>query len=104
LVNPEWVHIGFEVALVLTSLALSIYSFRLFNKFKGGLFGPSFRIFGFAALLFAIAYAFDASLDWIGLSTSESELLYYIFNLSFVVVLTYGVHKLYKAWTKLGIR
>jgi hypothetical protein len=77
----------------------------LFNKFfKGGIFGPSLRIFGFAALLFAAAYAIDVALDWIGLSTTESELLCYILNLSFVVVLSYGVHKLYKAWTKLGMR
>jgi hypothetical protein len=103
--SHDWVHIGFEVALILASLVLSIYSFRLFNRFfKGGLFGSSFRIFGFAALLFAITYAFDVVLDWMELSTTESELLYYILNLSFVVILTYGVHTLYKAWVKLGLR
>jgi hypothetical protein len=101
----DWVHIGFEVALISASLALSIYSFRLFNRFfKGGLLGPSFRIFGFAALLFALTYTVDVVLDWIGLSTTESELLYYILNLSFVVILTYGVYTLYKAWAKLGMR
>lgn len=98
----DWVHIGFEVALVLTSLALATYSFRLFNKFfKGGIFDRPFRIFGFAALLYATTFALDVVLDVMELSTTESELLYYILNLSFVVILTYGVHTLYKGWAKL---
>jgi len=98
-------HIGFETALVLASLALSAYSFRLFNKFfKGGFFGSSFKIFGVAALLFAIAYAFDVVLDWMGLSTTELEILYYVLNIFFVAFLTYGIHTLYRAWAKLGIR
>lgn len=100
----DWVHLGFEVVLVLASLVLAFYSFRLFNKFfRGGIFGDAFRVFGFAALLFAGAYALDVVLDWTGFSTSESELLYYLLNISFVVALSYGIHKLYKAWTKLGM-
>lgn len=101
----DWVHIGFEIALVSASLALSIYSLRMFNKFfKGGIFGRPFRIFGLAALLYAITFAIDVVLDWMELSTTESEILYYVLNLSFVVFLTYGVHTLYKAWAKLEMR
>jgi hypothetical protein len=99
----DWVHIGFEIALILSSLILSIYSFRLFNKFfKGGIFGPSFRIFGSAALLLAVAYAFDMVLDLTKIKSPEIELPHYILNLLFVVILSYGIHKLHKAWTKLG--
>lgn len=99
----EWLHIGFEAALIWSSLALSFYSFRLQEKFfKGGLFDLSFRIFGFASLLFAAAYTFDLILDLTGLSTAEYELAYYVLNLSFVVILSYGIHTLYRAWTKLG--
>jgi len=101
----DWVHIGFEVALVVASLALAIYSFKLFDKFfKGGIFGSAFKIFGFAALLFALAYALDAIADSMALKSTESEILYYVLNLSFVVALSYGIHRLYKAWAKLGMR
>jgi len=101
----DWVHIGFEIALVLSSLALSFYSFRLFNKvFKGGIFGPSFRIFGFAALLLAAVYAFDMVLDLTAIKSPEFELPHYVLSLFFVVALSYGIYSLYKAWKKLGMR
>lgn len=93
---------GFEIALVLSSLTLSLYSFRLFGTFfKGGIFGASFLIFGIASLLFSTAYAFDLVLDLSEIKSAEFYLPHYIMELLFMVVFSYGVRSLYKAWTKL---
>jgi hypothetical protein len=96
------VHIGFEAALALASLVLSVYSFRLYSRFfKGGVFGPSFRIFGFSAFLFAVAYVLDVILDLTEIKSAELKLSHFILNLSFLIALSYGIHSLYKAWAKL---
>jgi ABC-type glucose/galactose transport system permease subunit len=98
----NWVHIGFEVALALVSVVLAIYTFRLYNRFfKGGFFGPSFRILGFSAFLLAVAYVSDVILDLTGIKIGQLEISHFILSLSFLVALFYGIHSLYKAWTKL---
>jgi len=75
----------------------------LFGKyFKGGVFGSPFKIWGVAAVLFAVTYSIDVIADLLEFSTTENELLYYILNLLFVVMLSYGIYKFFKDWTKLG--
>lgn len=98
----SWVHIGFEAALALVSMVLAIYAFRLYNRFfRGGFFGPSFRILGFSAFLLAVAYASDVILDLTGIKSAQFEISHFILSLSFLVALFYGIHSLYKAWARL---
>jgi hypothetical protein len=99
----DWVHIGFEAALALVSVVLATYTFRLYNRFfKGSFFGPSFRILGFSAFLLAVAYVFDVILDLTGIKYAQLENFHFILSLAFLGALFYGIHSLYKAWTKLG--
>jgi len=98
-------HIGLGIVFTLLSLVLSFYGFRLWNKFfKGGVFSSSFMTLTLAALFYAAAHATNVVLDLTAIKSPQPEIGYYLLNLSFIAVLAYFAHQLYKAWTKLGPR
>ena len=99
----EYSHLVTELAVIVFSLALSFYCFRLVSIYlKGGLFAPAFRIFGIAALLFAVTYAIDIGLDMAEIKIPEFGLLHHFLNALFVVTLFVGANKLYNAWKTIG--
>lgn len=100
----EWVHIGLDVALVVSSLALAIYSFKLLNKFfKGGKFESSIKAILVAGLLFAGGSVIDISMYASEFESFNFHIFHVILNIVGVIAILYGVRQMYMAWTKLGM-
>lgn len=83
----------FEVGLIVSAFALSFLCIRIRSKFsKGSLFASPLTVFGVAGLVLGLAYSFDMALDVFAVPVGS---LPFLLNFVFIVILTYGVFRLY---------
>lgn len=104
----EWLHVSFNLVIIVFSLGLSYYGYRLLSFFKGGIFESSFKILAPLPLIVVVFQIFDL-LQYLLVKTSNvettylaSQLLHMVSEVMFIALLFYVLNLFYKKWNTLA--
>jgi hypothetical protein len=104
----EWLHVSFNLVIIVFSLGLSYYGYRLLSFFKGGMFESSLKIFAPLPLIVVVFQTFDllqylliASLN-VEKAYFTSQLLHMVSEVMFIALLFYVLNLFYKKWSTLA--
>ncbi|MFQ5999779.1 MAG: hypothetical protein ACE5J6_03275 [Candidatus Bathyarchaeia archaeon] len=104
----EWLRVSFNLIIIVFSLGLSYYGYRLLALFKGGMFESSLKIFAPLPLIVVVFQIFDL-LQYLLVKTSNvettylaSQLLHVVSEVMFIALLFYVLNLFYKKWTALS--
>lgn len=104
----ECLRVSFNLVIIVFSLGLSYYGYRLLSLFKGGMFESSFKIFAPLPLIVVVFQTFDL-LQYLLVKTSNvettylaSQLLHIVSEVMFIALLFYVLNLFYKKWTTMS--
>jgi hypothetical protein len=104
----ESLRVGFNLVIIVFSLRLSYYGYRLLKFFKGAMFESSFKILAPLPLMVVVFQTFDI-LQFLLLRTSNvettylvSQLLHLMSEVLFIALLFYVLNLFYKKWTTMS--
>lgn len=86
--------------MLLFSLGLSYYGFRLLKLFKGGLFEPPFKVLVPSTLIFVVGESFNILLDVWGIperALLASHIIYNILEIFLVGFIFFSFYLFFKA-------
>jgi len=104
----EWLRVSFNLVIIVFSLGLSYYGYRLLNFFKGGMFESSLKIFAPLPLIVVVFQTFDLLQYFLVKSSNvettylASQLLHIVSEVMFIALLFYVLNLFYKTWTKMS--
>ncbi|MGQ9459919.1 MAG: hypothetical protein ACUVRA_01635 [Candidatus Bathyarchaeaceae archaeon] len=104
----EWLHVSFNLVIIVFSLGLSYYGYRLLSFFKGGMFESSLKIFAPLPLIVVVFQTFDL-LQYLLVEPLNvekayftSQLLHIVSEVMFIALLFYVLNLFYKKWKTLA--
>jgi len=104
----ELLRVSFNLVIIVFSLGLSYYGYRLLSFFKGGMFESSLKIFAPLPLIVVVFQIFDL-LQYLLVKSSNvettylvSQLLHIVSEVMFIALLFYVLNLFYKTWTKMS--
>jgi len=104
----EWLRVSFNLVIIVFSLGLSYYGYRLLSFFKGGMFESSVKIFAPLPLIVVVFQTFDL-LQYLLVKPSNVEttyftslLLHIVSEVMFIALLFYVLNLFYKKWTTMS--
>jgi hypothetical protein len=104
----EWLRVSFNLVIIVFSLGLSYYGYRLLSFFKGGMFESSLKIFAPLPLIVVVFQTFDLLQYFLVKSSNvettylASQLLHIVSEVMFIALLFYVLNLFYKTWDTLA--
>jgi len=99
----DLMHLSLGAIAVVMFLALSLYCFRLINKFfKGGIFEAPLKAFMATGVFITAAMVLSIVTEVVEPGSLDLHAFHMTLEISGGGTFLYGAHRLYKAWTKLG--